>query len=224
MIVRIDGVLEQVGDSEVVVSVGGLAYQLLVPEPASRRLAGRVGRPVVLHTLYYLQGFGVGHLQPVLLGFESEADRAFFQLLTTVDGLGPKAALRLLTEPVGRIARAIEEGDAAFLQRLPGLGKRRAQEVIARLRGKAAPYATSAAPSPPGTPAAQTPDAGAAPGELEEEVMTVLLQLGYGPREAERMLSDARARRPDLVESGDLIREIFARAGAERAVRRGGEA
>lgn len=222
MIVRVDGVLEEVGSGEVVVAVGGLAYQLLVPEPTCRRLADRIGRPVVLHTLLYIQGFGVGAMQPVLLGFESPTERAFFQLLTTVDGLGPKAALRVMTEPVGRIARAIEDGDAAFLQRLPGLGKRRSQEVIARLRGKAAPYAAGPEPGAAGPAAGEA--AAAAGDEVEDEVMTVLLQLGYAQREAQRMLADARARRPDVREAGELIREIFARAGAERAARRGSDA
>jgi len=227
MIVRVEGVLEDVGAGEAVVAVGGLAYQVLMPEPACRRLADRIGQPVVLHTLYYLQGFGVGHLQPVLLGFESPEDRAFFQLLTTVDGVGPKAALRLFTEPTGAIARAIETGDAAFLQRLPGVGKRRAQEVIARLRGKAAPFAAPAEPAADGVGRSAGPGAGAAAAgddEVDDEVLTVLLQLGFAQREAGRMLAEARARRPDLREAGELIREIFARAGAERAARSGGEA
>src|SRR5690606_26833762 len=136
--------------------------------------------PVALHTLYYMQGHGVGNLQPVLLGFETEQERQFFQLLTTVDGLGPKAALRLLTEPVGQIARAIEEGDAAFLQRLPGLGRRRAQEVIARLRGKAAPYAAAAAVPGDATGDAEAAGGRFAPDEADEEILAVLLQLGYG--------------------------------------------
>ncbi|MFO7246502.1 MAG: Holliday junction branch migration protein RuvA [Thermaerobacter sp.] len=220
MIARIEGVLQEAGAGEVLVAVGGLTYQVLVPEPTSRRLAERIGRPVVLHTLYYIQGIGVGAMQPVLLGFETPAERGFFQLLTTVDGLGPRAALRLLTEPVGRIARAIEEGDAAFLARLPGLGRRRSQEVIARLRGKAAPYADEGGPAAGGAGTA----AAAAADEVDEEVLTVLLQLGYGQREAQRMLAETRARRPDLRDAGQLIREIFARAGAERAARRGGEA
>ncbi|HEY8449558.1 MAG TPA: Holliday junction branch migration protein RuvA, partial [Bacillota bacterium] len=144
MITRISGRLEQVGEGEVTIVVGGLGYQVWVSPRTCASLRSRLNNEVVLHTICYFQGFGLNQLQPVLLGFEREQERAFFQLLTTVDGLGPKAALRLLTEPVERIAAAIEGGDEAFLRRLPGIGRQKAGEIIAKLRGKAAAFAGGA--------------------------------------------------------------------------------
>lgn len=219
MIVRIQGRLEQVGNGQAIITVDSLSYQVFIPEMTVRRLEGELGRSVTLHTLYYLQGYVGGALQPTLVGFETETDREFFQLLITVDGLGPKAVLKMLTEPVAAIASAIERGDEDFLQKLPGLGRQRSRSVIAKLRGKAAAFA-AADLGEAKTDGAATAIAGARTNDVDEvgaEVLAVLLQLGYSEREAEAMLQQARSRRPDLLDPGALVQEVFAPARANEA-------
>lgn len=225
MIDRVHGLLEGVGDGEARLRVGPLVLRALVSPQSAAELAGRVGQEAVLYTVVYLQGPGMGTLEPVLLGFATERERDFYELLTSLDGLGPRAALRLLAQPVEAIARAIAAGDAAWLQRLPGVGRQRASDLVSRLREKVAPFLEADDGAPV---AAVRASGGPVPGaagptvdpELRADVMAVLVQLGYGPREAERMIDQAAARRPEARDAETLLYEIFRASGPAAA---GGE-
>lgn len=213
MIDRVHGLLEGVGDGEARLRVGPLVLRALVSPQSAADLAGRVGQEAVLYTVVYLQGPGMGTLEPVLLGFASERERDFYELLTSLDGLGPRAALRLLAQPVEAIARAIAAGDAAWLQRLPGVGRQRAADLVGRLREKVGPFVEA-----PGDAAvAAGRDAPAAvdvPRDVRADVLAVLTQLGYGPREAERLLERAAARLSGIGTAEELLREVFRSLGA----------
>lgn len=206
MIDALTGRLEAVGDGELRLRVGPVTVRALVSPYAARVLAARVGEELTLPTALYLQGPGMGSLVPVLLAFCSAQERAFYELLAGLDGLGPRAALRIMAEPVPAIAAAIARGDVAWLQRLPGVGRQRAAELVSRLRPRVAPFLA-------GEDEAGTGDGEPAPGRLADDVradvLAVLAQLGYGPREAERMLAAALARRPDAARAEELLREVF---------------
>ena len=73
---------------------------------------------------------------PVLVGFLRRAERDFFRKFTTVEGIGPAKAVKAMNISVSTIARAIEQEDRATLTRLPGIGARGADKIIATLRGK----------------------------------------------------------------------------------------
>jgi Holliday junction DNA helicase RuvA len=73
------------------------------------------------------------------------ADRAFFTKFVKVKGIGMRKALKALAEPMARTAAAIEGGDTAMLGRLPGIGKRAAEQIVAELRGKMKAFATGEA-------------------------------------------------------------------------------
>jgi Holliday junction DNA helicase RuvA len=142
MISRIEGVLEDVVDGVAEVRVGdGVIYELLVPACDAGELTMRQGTRVSFFTLHYLEGQGQGsHFVPRLIGFSSREQRAFFELLTTVKGIGNRKALRAMQVSHARMAEAIASGDAKFLSTLPEIGKRTAESTIVELKGKLDPF------------------------------------------------------------------------------------
>jgi len=142
MISRIEGVLEDVVDGVAEVRVGdGVIYELLVPACDAGELTMRQGTRVPFFTLHYLEGQGQGsHFVPRLIGFSSREQRAFFELLTTVKGIGNRKALRAMQVSHARMAEAIASGDAKFLSTLPEIGKRTAESTIVELKGKLDPF------------------------------------------------------------------------------------
>src|SRR3978361_845577 len=125
MISALTGQLESVDETKVALSSGPFVFELLVPAADVGSLRAQVGQQVTFHTLFYLEGTaGGGNLDPKLIGFTSANDKRFFNLFTTVKGIGPKTALRALSVPVGEIAQAIESKDTRALTQLDGIGKR----------------------------------------------------------------------------------------------------
>lgn len=175
-----------------------------------------------LHTIQYLEGVNQGvSFIPRLIGFTSPRDRHFFELLTSVKGLGNKRALRAMAVAPSSIARAIAERDARFLQRLPEIGPKLAELIVHELKNKvdgfivadggeaAAASETAAAirvePKPTKKPklAPSTADAapssaparretlGQAPAPPIRQTIDALIALGESPIDAERMVNRA---------------------------------
>jgi Holliday junction DNA helicase RuvA len=202
MISRITGTLIQVREDRVTVEHNGIAYDLLVPSGSIHRLRGLRGKEVTLYTFHYLEGgMGVSNPIPRLAGFTNEIDREFFEKLITVQGMGIKGALKALSAPVQSIARAIESKDVSALVSLPGIGRRTAEKIIAELNGKLAKFALIRADEEIRAPVRE-PD-------FKEEVIDVLLQLGYSSGESEILLRRALSTHANVETAEDLIREIF---------------
>jgi Holliday junction DNA helicase RuvA len=123
--------------------VAGVRYEVLVPLflwPEIQAVAGEAeldgeggGPELGLHIFY---SASANQPVPVLVGFLRRAERDFFRKFTTVEGIGPAKAVKALNVSVSTIARAIEQEDRAMLVRLPGIGQRGADKIIASLRGK----------------------------------------------------------------------------------------
>jgi len=208
MICQVHGVLTAVEAGAAQVEVGdGLTYEVLVPAFVQARLGGRIGEPVTLHTIHYLEGSSQGnHLVPRLAGFAEARDRAFFQLFTSVKGIGPRKALRAMSMSTAQIAAAIAERDAKLLQTLPEIGKRTAETIVAELNGKVDGFlggGDRSADATDGAPAA--PMASAA-----REALEVLLQLGESRPEAVRWIDEAQRRHPGIDDAEALIKHVFA--------------
>lgn len=161
----------------------GLTYEVHVPAFVITRLAQRLGEVVSLKTLHYLESHNQGSsFLPRLAGFLSDEDRDFFELFTTVKGIGNRKALRALAIDSGQIAMAIADRDSAFLQSLPEIGKRTAETIIASLNGKVDHFATSGAfaqSTAKDTAAVDANDAGGAMNNsMAREALEVLMQLG----------------------------------------------
>jgi holliday junction DNA helicase RuvA len=196
MIDRMQGTLEAIeGNRALLAMRDGLVLEVLCPAFLALRLLPSVGQSVRLFTIVYLEGQGQGSsFEPRLLGFASASDRAFFEALTSVSGIGNRKALRALVHEPATIARAIVEKDAKFLSTLPEIGKRMAERLITELDGKVEAFAVGAtsvdrAPvriEPKGTLSALPPAA--------QDAVAALVALGQQRSEAEEAVTRALQR------------------------------
>jgi Holliday junction DNA helicase RuvA len=125
------GEVAEKGAGRVVLSVGGVGYEVMIPGSSAAALPP-VGRPARLHTRLQVRDDAI-----VLYGFGSADARALFDLLITVTGVGPKVALSFLSAlSPDALRRAVLSGDAAALTIVPGVGKKVAQRVLLDLKDK----------------------------------------------------------------------------------------
>ena len=118
--------------------------EVLLPAYLAQRLITRVGETVTLATFLYFEGQGQGtSFEPRLLGFANADERRFFDLFTTVKGIGNRKALRAMARPPAEIAGAIVRGDPKALSQLPEIGKKLAETMILELKDKVGLYASA---------------------------------------------------------------------------------
>lgn len=205
MIRKITGRLEAAEGLSVLVSLpgSGLTYEVLVPAYFSERLTPLIGRQVELITLEYYEGQGQGaSFIPRIVGFASVHDRRFYELLTTVKGMGNRKALKAMAIEPGVFARAIAERDARALQQLPEIGKRMAETVIAELTGKVDGFVSyDGVEVKPRTPV--VPD-----GPATEAVAT-LVALGESRADAERLVERATSKDARLATAEAIVAAAF---------------
>ena len=140
MISHLQGTLAECDLTEVVVDVHGVGYQVSVPMSTYDRLP-RQGEPVRLLT--YLQ---VREDLMQLFGFFTKEERALFQLLITVSGVGPRLALNILScMSVDRFCQTLVAEDVKGLSKINGIGKRSAERLVVELREKVKEVAPAAA-------------------------------------------------------------------------------
>ena len=204
MITKISGTLERVdtGSNAIEVAVGPVVHEVLVTELVRRSLQMRIGQPVALHTLEFLEGNpGRGNLVPRLVGFLSEVEREFFDLICEVDGVGVRKALRAIVRPVGEIATSIEEQDAKALATLPGIGAATAERMIAKLRRRMPKFALLVARDAPGE--------GGGPGDVFSETFEVLRSLGHSEADARRLVDALRGEKKKYKDVQESLEAIY---------------
>jgi Holliday junction DNA helicase RuvA len=197
---RISGtVLERAGDI-VRVEAGGLAYDVVFPPSIAAKVpdTGMVTLEIYAH--FALDG-NAGRY--TFFGFTNAIEREFFEALLSVASIGPKSAARAFSAPMGRIARAIDEGDHAFLKTLPGVGQQKARDIVAKLQGKVARFLLIQ-----DAPQRVVPDKAPMP-EFASEALAVLLQLAYKRTEAEAMIAETLERAPHAADAETLLSEIY---------------
>ncbi|HEX6012541.1 MAG TPA: Holliday junction branch migration protein RuvA [Geminicoccaceae bacterium] len=195
MIARLRGLLAGVGEDHAIIDVGGVGYLVTVAPSTLGRLP-RVGEAVELHTELHMREDGVN-----LYGFPDAADRAWFRLLQTVQGVGARVALSLLgTFRPHELANAIAAGDRAALARASGVGARLAGRVVAELRDR-----VGALPRPGGLelPAAAAVNLGG----TANDALSALLHLGYARAEAYGAIARVQARLGAELAVDALVRE-----------------
>ena len=202
MITKISGKLRAVTDDVLTLSVGAFEYQVLIPEFARRQLQHRLGEDVSLHTIEYLEGNPMqGRLTPRVVGFLDEAEREFFEMFCSVDGVGVKKALRAMIRPVQEVAEQIEEQDAKALSGLPGIGPATAERIIAKLRRKVPKFALLVGRELP------------VEAEVERDIMTetfdVLRKLGHSEADARHLIDSALAKKKKYPSVESLINAVY---------------
>lgn len=205
MISRLSGVLVQVTEQSALVDTNGVCYEIMVPSGLAEKLrsGSHMNQPITFETIYYIEaGDKKASHFPRLVGFLDPIDREFFSLFTQVPGLGVKRALKSLVFPIRQIAEAIEIKDTATLVRLPGVGARQAEKIIAELHGKTVKFALSKTEEPLAVPHRER-------SPFVDEAIEVLSQLQYSANEARQMVDQAVSDHPKVKSVEDLITLIF---------------
>ncbi|MEM6259577.1 MAG: Holliday junction branch migration protein RuvA [Planctomycetota bacterium] len=213
MIARITGKLVDLqADTALIEASPGIVHELLLPAFVTQRLAPSLGQTVMLHTLHFLEGQNQGALfLPRLAGFLTPADKAFYQLLTTVKGIGHRRALRALVLPTDQLASAIADRDIKLLQTMPEVGKKTAETIALTLRDKVDEFLNAPRVSTPGDPdiAVNVSSASATSGGLARGAVEALVTLGEDRARAlawvdQVMQSDER---PETIQ--ELIAAVY---------------
>lgn len=169
----------------VVLEVRDVGYRVFVPNPYA---LGTGGEPVVLYVHHHIREDAMA-----LYGFPTREEQAFFRMLIEVPGVGPKMALGILAS--GRpeaIASAVRAGDAAYLTRLPGVGKKTAQRLILDLKDKLAQWIPAVPKGDAEAAAASAAPSKAAVSDAWTMAREALLGLGYREYELDRVWHEIR--------------------------------
>lgn len=176
MIAHLVGTITEKFDTSIILDVGGVGYELAIPLPDAEKI--NLEDKVKFYTYHSIRENGED-----LFGFSSLAAKKLFQLLISVNGVGPKAAMAILSLGTPEEVRnAIANTDAAFVAKATGVGKKSAERIIVDLRDKVG------APSHYGaTETKFTLSASVGP---EDEALDALIALGFPLKEATAALAE----------------------------------
>ena len=200
MIGYLEGRLMKKEQDRILLLVNHIGYEILVPVVVMETLAQKeIGDEVSLYIYYYQTE---RQPKPVLIGFNLEAEKEFFQYFISVEAIGPLKAVKALNISVADIAHAIESGDVKTLKKLSGIGDRTAHKIVASLQGKMNKFALI------------RPAQAGAPVPMDEDfipmVMDVLVaQLGHKTADARQMITDAIKRNSAINTAEQLFDEIY---------------
>jgi Holliday junction DNA helicase RuvA len=199
MIAKLTGRLDESGADWAVIDVGGVGYLV---HCSSKTLAalGLAGDEVTVFT-----DLQVSENDMRLLGFAFAAERDWFRLLTTVQGVGSKVALAILSAlSTEELQRACAAGDAAQVARAQGVGPKLAGRIVNELKDKAGAL--------PGAAAGVTLAAVSQPGTASADAVSALQNLGFKPAVAASAVAHAQAELGEGAELNELVRAALKRA------------
>jgi len=199
MIGYLEGKLLRKGDDRILVLANQVGYEVLLPAFVMNTFRAKsVGDPVSLY-IYHQQT--ERQPKPVLIGFNLEVEKEFFQYFISVEAVGALKAVKALDIPVRDIAIAIESKNVQKLKQLKGIGDRTARKIIATLEGKMDKFALIRK-----TPEEEVPVVE----DLAQQVLDVLVdQLGYHKKEAKQMIIDAMERNSTISTPEELFEEVY---------------
>jgi Holliday junction DNA helicase RuvA len=199
MIGYLEGKLLKKEDDRILILANQVGYEVLLPAFVMETFRSKaVGDPVSLY-IYYQQT--ERQPKPILIGFNLEVEKEFFQYFISVEAIGPLKAVKALSIPARDIARAIESKDVNTLKQLKGIGDRTARKIIATLEGKMDKFALIRKSEKIEYPVVE---------DLSKKVLEVLVrQLGYRTKEANQMITDAMKRNTTLSTPEELFEEVY---------------
>ena len=182
MIARLKGTLVEKSPSRLILDVGGVGYDVLVPLSTFYGL-GDPGSSVVLRVHTHVREDVIA-----LYGFASALEEDLFERLISISGIGPKLALAVLSgiDP-SELVRAIRAQDVARLTRIPGVGKKTAERIGLELKDRL-PAVTAHADSTAGAPSGDA---------LRDDLMSALANLGYQRASVEKAVAAVLKKSPD---------------------------
>lgn len=190
MIAHLSGTILLHAPPVVVLDVAGVGYRVTLPKETAIALLDTANTDKTVSLWTYL---AVRETSLELFGFETEEELAFFELLISVSGIGPRSALAILNlETVATLRSAIAAGDTSYLTKVSGIGRKSAQKIVLELKDKIAEGGTAEA------------------GVLATDALEALVALGYTQKEARDALKDVPK---DVSDTNEQIREALKRLG-----------
>jgi len=197
MIAKLRGLLDSFASDHAVIDVQGVGYLVFA---STRTLAalGAIGGEVVLHTEMQVSQDDIR-----LIGFATMAERDWFRQLTSVQGVGARVALAILSVlDAAELQRAVASGDKAMVARAQGVGPKLAQRIVNELKDK---VGLTLAPVHGG--------AGIAPiSTHSSDAVSALVNLGFRPAEASSAVAQAEAELGDSATLDNLVRAALRKA------------
>jgi len=199
MITTISGRLTEKKPTSLTVEVNGIGYELHVPL-STYDAVGELGETVHLYTHLRVRDDAME-----LFGFATPEERSLFLLLLSVTGIGPKAALNILSSTrIRALHEAISEGNEGVLRSIPGIGKKMAGRLIVELKEKLGEIRL------PG--AEPQPAAAGVSGKVFEDAVAALTSLGYSRSSATKAVQKAMSPEGAEVDVETLVRRALAHA------------
>ena len=205
MIAKLTGILDDTGPDWAVIDVNGVGYLVHCSAKTLSHL-GLKGDKVVIHT-----EMQVSETDQRLIGFASAGERAWFRLLTAVQGVGSKVALAILSAlSVEELQRACANGDSAMVARANGVGPKLASRIVNELKDKAGGLAGLSGPAGTGGEIGLAAPAGSA----SADAVSALQNLGFKPAVASMAVTRAVEELGEDAPLNDLVRVALKRATA----------
>lgn len=200
MIAQISGKVVRKDTNSLLIDVSGICYEVYIPTAIMLHIEDILAPEGTIKLVtYHYHNIEPSKSVPILIGFVNDIERDFFQQFITVSGIGPRAAIKALAQPISAIAKAIDDADIVFLKSLPGIGQQRAKEIVAKLQGKVGKFAL-------------IQDKGfktKTQTSIETEAIEILAQLQYRHQEAKEMVQKARVRAPHITTTEELLNEVY---------------
>jgi len=199
MIGYLEGSILKKDEDRILLLVSHVGYEILIPVFVLDTIKDKNAGDQLSLYIWYQQT--ERQPKPVLIGFNTEEEKEFFQHFISVEAIGPLKAVKALCMPMSEIASAIEAEDADILKNLKGIGARTAQKIIATLSGKMERFALMQD---------KTRKFPVLSARITEKVMEVLTdQLGHKVPEAREMIAEAFKRNSGISTPEELFDEIY---------------
>lgn len=196
ILARIRGTIGEKGSDAVIVFAAGLGFEIQLPLSTLSTLP-EAGEEITLRTYLHLREGALG-----LYGFATDGEQRMFELLLTVTGVGPKAALNCLSLlSVEQLRGAIATGDAESLRRVPGVGRKTADRILLELKNRVQ--------APPGSQPVASPS-------VQDEAVEALMFYGYSASEAAAAVAALPKDRALSVEERTMMALQYFAPGSER--------
>lgn len=180
MIGFLSGSVIKIRGKKIILDVNGVGYEISVNQKLLTKIQPNDALKFWIHTHQTSDSIS-------LFGFAEEKDLRFFELLNSVNGVGPKSALEILEKPADALEKIIVSGDARKLAETRGIGKKTAARIILELRSKIA----GGDPEIPET------------AEIDSEILEAAAQLGYPKKVAEKILAKLPR---EITETEEIVR------------------
>ena len=184
------------------INVAGVGYEVVLPSFVMDDVVNegkKSGENITLEIYYHSTERSP---KPLLVGFNNQIEKIFFEKIIQVEGVGPLKAVSALIFPVAIVSQAIEDEDISILNQMPGIGARAAQKMIATLKGKLIDIISDSRSSL---------NAGNSnKNALRDDIVEILVGLGFKESDAIIKINEVISEKPELKDNlEEIIREIF---------------